>query len=640
MWAISAIAVAAITWACSDPAARVRLVPQGACGQPAGANFLKITAYTGHGERSQTVQLGETAAIADFPGDTEQLSVEVIGAGGATGAAGKSAPLVFESLPDGATIPVFVAPLDGFCEVGAMIEPRAQPLIARAGSGVLVVGGIGPTGPVSTAEYYDPVTQTFRSVSVPPVLVDDVQGFTGAALATLPDGRVALVGGPHNAFVMFDSTSRTFATDPVLIDPRAFHAAIAIDEQDVVIAGGCSAVSDRQCSGLPRRQMLRYHLNKLGVPDPVTRLPDGQNLRIGAQLFDLGIQRDGHRGYLLAGGSGDPGLSDRFAVEDELVTTVSGGHVQAVALDGGAVLTAFADDATAADGAASVYPPEAPAARPVADAPDTRFVRLIALEDGRVVGFGGDPSLGDPPDRVLIYDPTRDVWRAVSASSSAPLGPLAAPALARLDDGSVLVIGGAVSSQAWLYRPSLIGPASGSVTAVLSSAAARGVLTVSDPATVTRTTGAQSSWILTASPDAPMARALVGGPRLLTGSIRAVVTVTAGGVALIAQQTGPGQAMFAELVPGEPARLVRLEAGARRVVCQATSAIAPFEPAPVVLRLVIDERSARLVFDDNDVLSCALAGGERGAWGVAALGAPGALDAGAQISVASVAVAR
>jgi hypothetical protein len=146
--------------------------------------------------------------------------------------------------------------------------------------------------------------------------------------------------------------------------------------------------------------------------------------------------------------------------------------------------------------------------------------------------------------------------------------------------------------------------------------------------------------VLTAPAEAPLARALVGGPRLVTGSVRAIVTVVSGGVALIAQQTGPGQAMFAELVPGQPARLVRLEAGARRVVCEGASAIAPFEPTPVVLRLVIDERSARLLFDDDDLLTCALTDAgqrERGAWGIAALGA---LGAGAQISVASIAVAR
>ena len=360
-WLAAAIGAAALAGACSDPAARVTLRPLGgACGQPMGANQVKVTAYTASGEHSESVALDETVAIADFPADTEQIGVEVIVSGGATGAAGKSAPLAFNALADGATIPVFMAPPDGFCAVGAMTEPRAQPLIARAGHGVLLVGGTGPTGPLSTAEYYDPDSATFTAVAVPPVLADDVQGFAGAALATLSDGRVALIGGPHNAFVVFDPQARAFATDPVLIDPRAFHAAIATGDQEVVIAGGCSAVSALACSGVPRRQMLRYHLAKLGVPDPVTLLPATDDRRIAAQLFDLGIQLDGGHRYLLAGGTGDPGLADRFALDDEATTTLAGGHVQAVALDGGAVLTAFGSDdaAVAADGSAAVYAPD------------------------------------------------------------------------------------------------------------------------------------------------------------------------------------------------------------------------------------------------------------------------------------------
>jgi len=126
--------------------------------------------------------------------------------GGATGAAGKSAPLTFNALADGVAIPVFMAPPNGLCAVGAMFDARAQPLVARAGDGVLVVGGIGESGPLSTAEYYNRATAAFSKVTVPADLVDP-QGFTGAALATLPDGRVVVIGGPRDAFAVFDPPS-------------------------------------------------------------------------------------------------------------------------------------------------------------------------------------------------------------------------------------------------------------------------------------------------------------------------------------------------------------------------------------------------------------------------------------------------
>ena len=627
--ALAGLAVAA----CGDQPAHVTLVPiGGACGKPAGGNQVKVTAFTASGEHSQSLALNEAVAIADFPADTEQIGVEVIVGGGAIGAAGKSAPLAFNALADGAAIRVFMAPPDGFCEVGAMTEPRAQPLIARAGRGVLVVGGTGAAGPLSTAEYYDPDTATFAAIAVPPVLVDDAQGFAGAVLAALPDGRVALIGGPHNAFVVFDPEVQAFATDPVLIDPRAFHAAIATGARELVVAGGCSAVAAGACSGVPRRQMLRYHLDKLGVPDPIALLPATGAARIGAQLFDLGIQLDGGRRYLLAGGTGEPGAADRFALDDELATALTGGHVQAVALDGGAVLTAFGDDAPAAapDGAAAVFAPDAIAARPIAKPPATKLVRMIALEDGRVVGFGGDPAGG-----VVTYDPTRDAWRTELAASTDQPGALAAPSLARLDDGSVLVTGGAVSPNAWLYRPSLIGPATGSITVVPASDTGRGALTAPDPATVTRVTGAAPAWLLEAPADAELARALVGGPRTATGSVRAIVHVVTGGVALIAQQTGPGQAIMAKLAPQQPVQIVRLDAGVERPLCSGAVALAAFDPAaPAVLQLAISDHDLRLAIDDLDVLVCGVAATDRGAWGIASLGA------GARILVDSVTVAR
>lgn len=634
-----ALALAAIAAGCGDPAARVTLVPLGgACGRPDGANLVKVTAYAASGEHSQSVGLDESLAIADFPVDTEQIGVEVIVGGGATGAAGKSAPLVFDALADRATIPVFMAPPDGFCELGGLTEPRAQPLVARAGDGALVVGGVGPSGPLATAEYYDPATASFSSVAVPQVLGQDLQGFAGAALATLPDGRVALIGGPQNAFVVFDPKLRAFATDPVLIDSRAFHAALATGDADVLVAGGCLGVVAGQCSGLPRRQVLRYHLSQIGDPD--RDLPTTGDQRIGAQLFDLGIQLDGRRRYLLAGGTGDPGLADRFALDDAVTTPVPGGHAQPVALDGGAVLAAFADDAAAtADGAASVYPPDVAGARTIAPAPDLAFVRLIGLEDGRVAGFGGDPMGCDPMGRapmtrVLLYDPTRDAWTAECVASADQPGPLMAPSLVRLADGTVLVIGGAMSARAWLYRPSLVGPASGSVTAIPTSDIAGGVLTAPDPATVVRATQ-PPAWRLTAPGDALTARALVGGPRLATGSVSAIVHVQQGGVALIAQQLGPGQAIVAELAPGQPPRLVQLDSGAEHTVCSPPPALPAFDPAsPVTLRLVISDHDARLSLDDTEILVCDLVATDRGSWGIASLGA------GAEVTVDSVTVAR
>jgi len=542
------------------------------------------------------------------------------------GAAGKSAPLVFGALAEGTAIPVAMAPPGGFCELPAMHQARAQPLVAPAGDGALVVGGLGPDGPLSSAEYYDPETAAFVEVAVPGALSNG-QGFTGAALATLPDGRVALVGGPQHAVVVFDPRARAFVTDPTLVDARAFHAAIATGADEILVAGGCSGVAAGACSEPAEAELVaqRYQLSRLRQPEPAATLASG--LRIAPRLFDLGIQLDGARRYVLAGGSGAIGRADRFAVGDPTAEVLAGGRAQPAALDGGAVLTAFAADAAAADGAAAVIVPGAAAAVPVASAPALSGARLVALENGSVVGFGGDPA-----GRVLRYDPLQDGWTLSRAESPDQTGALRAPSLARLSDGTVLVLGGAVSPRAWLYRPSLVGPASGSITATPVGGTAVGILTAPDPSTVTRDGG---QWRLTTPSGAAMASALVGGPRTATGSVRAIVRVLAGGVALIARQTGPGQAVIAELLPGDAPRLVRRDAGGAHEVCRASAVLAAFDPAvPVTVRLVLTDHDARLAIDDREVLACGLPAGERGAWGLASLGAS------AEVAVESVTVAR
>src|SRR6185436_2246787 len=148
------------------------------------------------------------------------------------------------------------------------------------------------------------------------------------------------------------------------------------------------------------------------------------------------------------------------------------------------------------------------------------------------------------------------------------------------------------------------------------------------PTTVMRTTG-PAAWVLTSPGDALAARALVGGPRTATGSVRATVHVRTGGVALIAEQTGPGQAIVGEFAPGAPPRVVRLAGGAAVPLCTAPQVLEAFDPLiGKTLRLAIAGSTARLLVDDNrEVVACDLGTTERGAWGVAALGT------GAQIEV-------
>ncbi|MGE0872462.1 MAG: hypothetical protein AB7P03_28160 [Kofleriaceae bacterium] len=621
----SAVTALLAVAACSEPAARVQLVRSNPddCARPMApviATGLRVIAYSTSGEVVRAVALDESVQIDDFPETTEQLGVELLVGGGAAGAIGKSYPLAFHDLADGVAIPVFMTPPGGACRTGALTTPRVAPLVARAGAGVLVLGGTdGAGGWLPSAEYYDPATASFSPIEVPEVLGQN--GFAGTALATMPDGRVVVTGGPQPVITVFDPQTRTFG-ESVLIESRAFHSAIAIDAEHVLVSGGCSGVIGGACAGgVMRRSTKIYDLRKLGTFEV------GGNLaaaRLGATMIDLGIETTGSRTFVAAGGTPsplDPTAADRLALGDDAVA-VPGTHVQVAELDGGGVLTAFAADTDPGDGAASVIVPGASSAISIARAPDVRGARLITLEDGRVLAIGGELA-GD----LAIYDPTLDRWQRAAPAT----GPLVidAPQLVRLGDGSVLVLGGTTpSTDAWLYRPSLVGPATGSVTVLPRSSDPLATLTATAPGSVTR----GPDWLLTASTE--LARALVGGPRMVAGSVNATVRVHAGGVGLIAQQTASGRALLAELVPGLPARLVRIAGDAIEPLCTG-STVEPFDPATAItVRLAITSGGVRLTRDEAEILACDLEATDRGAWGIAAVGIA------AQLAVDTITVAR
>lgn len=630
MWAVGrrfACAVASVVaLGCGDDPARVALAPIAhPCGQPTGVNAVRVTAYATSGELTRALGADESVDIADFPAETEQLGVEVVIGGGAIGAIGKTAPLAFGDLATGTQIPLFMAPPNGLCPtVAPMTDARIAPLLARAGDGVLVIGGHDGAGRyLSTAELYDPATATFSPIAVPEILGEN--GFAGTALATLPDGRVVVSGGPQPVITIFDPETRRFG-ESVLIEARAFHTAIAIGAEEVLLAGGCRDVANGVCSGIVRNSSRRYDVRELGTAGalgPILRVG-----RLGAAIFDIGIQADGARGYVIAGGTSgfdsNPLGADRISLGDSDATTITGAHARAAALDGGAVLTAFAPAGSPVDGSASVIAPGLSAARAIDRAPDLASLSLLGLEDGRIVGVGTGRE-------IVIYDPTTGRWSTTTTGglpASDDPGPTGSPSLIRLADGSVLVVGGTtLSRDAWIYRPSLIGPASGSLTVVPTGGTAT-VLTPPDPSTVTRSDG----WQLTASDD--IARALVGGPRNTNGSVGATLRVREGGVGLVARHLGPGQELVAELVPGQPARLVHRAGGTSRTVCSGKQ-VPELDPlTSVTARFELSSSAARVVLADAELLTCDVDGGERGAWGVAAIGV------GARVAVDTVTVAR
>ncbi|MBV8758760.1 MAG: hypothetical protein JO257_15845 [Deltaproteobacteria bacterium] len=575
--------------ACGDSPAHVQLAPVNPCGPAHSPTGLRVIAYTGGGELRRAVPPTEIDA---FPGDTEQLGVEVLGQAGAVIATGKTAPLDFANLPNGDAIPIMMIPPGGFCATPeAPHAARTGPAIARAGNGVLILGGLDGSGaPLATAEYYDAADGTFHDVAVPGAYDDPVNGLAGAVLTELHDGRVALTGTSRELRSYFDPVTRAITKiDP--FDVRAFHAALETSDNQLLVMGGCAGVGSAACDGPVRHESYTYTLDQLDKPrGHAPTLPPGET-RLGGRIFDLGVQTDGVRRFVLAPGDGDPGQGDRFALDDFMTEPVAGLHAQTVALDGSALLSADAS------GAAVILPPGG-AAEAITPAPAMTAAQLVTLEDGSVLALG---------DQVARYVPTTNVWQTLDA----PPVPLGASRALRLLDGSVFVLAGA---QAFVYRPSLVGPQTGLLTAA-PDGSQQGILTYPDPAALTRMNGKN---LLTGDGS----RALVGGPKIATGSISASVHVITGGVALIAEQQGPGDAVVGRLVPGDAATITRADG------TSCAGATVTSDELALPITLAISGHSVTLATSTATKVTCDLPVEARGAWGLAAAGDNAQIDVG------------
>jgi hypothetical protein len=619
--------------ACNDPA-RVRLVPvPNGCDSPPRSR-IKITSFAPSGAVFDTITGDTAVAISDLPADTEQLGVEVFGGDPeAVTSQGKTAPFAAGALGDGETIPVFMAPPNGACSVGDLNVARQAPQAARAGDGVVVVGG---DAGQATAEYYDPLIATWAGVHVPSLLIDDAEGLGGMVLTTLADGRAMLSGGARGFYSVFDPQTLAFS-EPVPIDQRAFAAAIAIDATHFLISGGCHSVAMQACDPPQLFSTRVYELDSADQPrvDPEVGPTMAANA-IGAQLFDLGIGADGQRALVMAGGSGSAGEGNRLVLVDPLpdsppAKALGGLHAQHAALDGGAVLSAFDPDGASPTGGAALVVPSGDVV-PLAAAPSVDQMRLVALEDGSVLAVG---------PQTYRYLPTTDTWQEVLVGTppfTMPAISVPAPTLVRMADGAVMILGGAAPSTAvQIFRPSLVGPSFGTLNAA-PTGSSDGVLTVPDPRTVSRASG----FTLTASDDAFTARVLVGGPRMAHGTVLARISIETGGASLIARQLGPGQMIVGQLRPGEPARIDRVDGADVTTICSGTSVPATLSGVQTA-SLTINGDTASLTLNNVTLVpvgdaTCSLRGdphlADRGAWGIA----PAPM--GAQLDVMAITLTR
>lgn len=107
---------------------------------------------------------------------------------------------------------------------------------------LLLIGGMGPDGPLSSLTINDP--RTGESISLPEMPL--ARAWHSATM--LPDGRVLIVGGvgTHgrvlNNVEAFDPETRSFQELPRVVSARAYHSSTLLTDGRVLIVGG---VSDR-----------------------------------------------------------------------------------------------------------------------------------------------------------------------------------------------------------------------------------------------------------------------------------------------------------------------------------------------------------------------------------------------------------
>jgi hypothetical protein len=192
------------------------------------------------------------------------------------------------------------------------VVPSANLFAARAqlaDGRILVAGGIGTNGqPSAEAFVFDPATAI--ATALPPMAVPRL----GAAAARRADGKIMVTGGIDTtsfadvaAFFgaieatteLYDPVTNTFVAGPNMPEPKAFHTASVLNNNQILVAGGLGIV---QFVGIPYVSNLGYVSNANGTSfgalpkvfttgrflHNATKLADGRVLVSGGLTADLG----------------------------------------------------------------------------------------------------------------------------------------------------------------------------------------------------------------------------------------------------------------------------------------------------------------------------------------------------------------
>jgi N-acetylneuraminic acid mutarotase len=311
---------------------------------------------------------------------------------------------------------------------------------------VLVVGGFHydgpPAAPVSSAELYDPQTNTWSSAG------NLLEGREHHSATLLPDGRVLVAGGDDVLAVslasseIYDPTAATWVNAPPvdgLTTPRRFHAATLLPNGRVLVTGG-------------EYWGPNAALNSSELYNPATNLwTNAGNLSQGRRQHTSTLLANGS--VLVAGGynaafvavASAEVLDDPqrvTAATNDSLNTARSRHTATLLLDG-RVLVAGGGGGSGPLSSAELYDRATNSWSLTGSMNVARaFHTATLLTDGRVLVAGGMTSGGAALYSAEVYDPQTATWSYVgSMLGSAPDG-RALHSATLLADGRVLVAGG------------------------------------------------------------------------------------------------------------------------------------------------------------------------------------------------------
>jgi len=410
-------------------------------------------------------QEGEAVAIADEAGVT-RLHVTAPAAykagGQPVGARLTVRDARIELSVDACDEAVLIDPL--WAPAGSMSTARIDHTATLLGNGKVLVAGGYNGAYLSSAELYDPVTNTWA-------LAGSMSTARSIHTATLlGSGKVLIAGGSNGAYLssaeLYDPATNTWASAGSMSAARTDHTATRLGNGKVLIAGGYNGA----------------YLSSAELYDPAanTWAPAGSmstaRYRHTATLL-------GNGKVLIAGGYNSPSwyLSSVELYDPAANTWAAAASTiigrswhTATLLGNGKVLIAGGYNGSVALSSPELYDPAANTWTPAGSLITARYRHTATLlGNGKVIITGGYNDSNTTLASAALYDPATNTWASASSMGTAR----AEHTATLLGNGKVLITGGrngTVLSGTALASAELYDPATNTWSSAASMGAARG----------------------------------------------------------------------------------------------------------------------------------------------------------------------